>query len=409
MEIKKLYPVCKDYTWGGDKLKKKYGKDPSCDPCAESWELSFHPYGPTMLEDGTLLSDVATEKEIGTNAKDFPFFPALVKFIDAKNSPSVPMRPYDKYANNFDKIKVWYIVEAEKGAGIYLGLDRPVSREEYKRAIRCHALTKLLRFFPVKAGESYFIHSGTPHAIGAGCLIYEIQQNSNPIYRCYDNERGHNVCPPKELDAEKTMQVTNRNRYTPPTFFGKTLGVSKYFNVRKLNVRVSLSLNATEKSFHCITCTRGSGKIGGQSIKKGDSFFIPAGFGNYTLDGYMTTILTDIRRYCLGINIGKNLIRCAIIDDEGNIVFRGKVTTDRKKGEDIVFYNILILCRHMAKQVGIQISDFSGIGIDVPDPDCLDLDYPCLADKISNALGIQSKIARSKAGDDPFKAVKLFK
>ena len=63
----------------------------------------------------------------------------------------------------------------------------------------------------------------------------------------------------------------------------------------------------------------------------------------------------------------------------------------------------------MAKQVGIQISDFSGIGIDVPDPDCLDLDYPCLADKISNALGIQSKIARSKAGDDPFKAVKLFK
>ena len=409
MEIKKLYPVCKDYIWGGDKLKKKYGKNPKCDPCAESWELSFHPDGPTMLEDGTLLSDVVTEKEIGTNAKDLPFFPVLVKFIDAKNSPSVPMRPYDKYANNFDKIKVWYIVEAEKGAGIYLGVNRHVSLEEYKSATRRNALTKLLRFFPVKAGESYFIPSGTPHAIGAGCLICEIQQNSNPTHRGYGYEREHNVCPPRELDIENAMQVTNRAPYTPRTFLGKTLGISKYFNAQKLNVRTSLSLNATEKSFQCITCTRGSGKINGQNFKRGDSFFIPAGYGNYTLEGYMTTILTDIRRYCLGINIGRNIIRSAIIDDEGNIVFRGKVTTDRKKGEDMVLYNILILCRHMAKRVGIQISDFSGIGIDVPDPDCLNLDYPCLADKLSDAFGIQSKIARSKTGDPPFKAVKLFK
>ena len=86
MKIKKLYPVCKDYLWGGEKLKTEYGKQTEQTPCAESWELSFHQDGPTMLADGKLLSEVVTEAELGSNAAKFPCFPILIKFIDAKQN-----------------------------------------------------------------------------------------------------------------------------------------------------------------------------------------------------------------------------------------------------------------------------------------------------------------------------------
>ena len=103
----------------------------------------------------------------------------LTKFIDAKQDLSVQMHPSDAYAlvheNSFGKTEMWYIVEAEQGAGIYLGFKEPVTKAEYEKAIAEHTLTELLNFFEVKAGECYFIPSGTIHAIGAGCLICEIQ------------------------------------------------------------------------------------------------------------------------------------------------------------------------------------------------------------------------------------------
>ena len=193
MEISKLYPEYKDYLWGGEKLKTKYGKQTDKTPCAESWELSFHKDGLTRLSNGKTLAETATETDLGTNCKKFPFFPVLIKFIDAKQDLSVQVHPSDEYAlkheNSFGKTEMWYIVEAEKGAGIYLGFNRDVTQEEYETAIKENRLTELLNFYDVKAGECYFIPSGTIHAIGKGCLICEIQQNSNLTYRVYDYGR----------------------------------------------------------------------------------------------------------------------------------------------------------------------------------------------------------------------------
>ena len=98
MEIQKLIPTCKDYLWGGNKLPQKYGKNSSCDPCAESWELSFHPDGKTMITDGRTLEEAISDADKGTNTKDFPFFPVLIKFIDAKSNLSVQVHPSDEYA-----------------------------------------------------------------------------------------------------------------------------------------------------------------------------------------------------------------------------------------------------------------------------------------------------------------------
>ena len=98
MEIKKLYPVCKDYLWGGNKLKESYGKECSFAPCAESWELSFHPDGKTKLCDGKTLEESLTSEELGTNILDFPFFPVLIKLIDAQKNLSIQVHPSDDYA-----------------------------------------------------------------------------------------------------------------------------------------------------------------------------------------------------------------------------------------------------------------------------------------------------------------------
>jgi mannose-6-phosphate isomerase len=122
VQIEKLYPECKDYLWGGEKLKEKYHKNTDKTPCAESWELSFHKDGLTRLSKGETLMETATEIDLGTNCKNFPFFPVLIKFIDAKQNLSVQVHPSDEYAlkneNSFGKTEMWYIVEAEKGAGI---------------------------------------------------------------------------------------------------------------------------------------------------------------------------------------------------------------------------------------------------------------------------------------------------
>ena len=297
MDIFKLYPECKDYIWGGEKLKVKYGKQTDKTPCAESWELSFHKDGLTRLANGKTLAETVTEKELGKNIKGFPFFPILIKFIDAKENLSVQVYPSDEYAlkheNSFGKTEMWYIVEAEQGAGIYLGFNREVTKEEYETAIKENRLTELLNFYEVKAGECYFIPSGTIHAIGKGCLICEIQQNSNLTYRVYDYGRKDKNGDARELHIDKALKVTNLKKFEP-TIFEDCLGKSEYFTVTKHEIDGKLQLTADELSFQCVTCVKGNGFIEAIRIKQGDSYFIPANYGNYIVKGKLDIILTKI-------------------------------------------------------------------------------------------------------------------
>lgn len=369
MGITKLYPECKDYLWGGEKLKKKYGKQTDKTPCAESWELSFHKDGLTRLANGKTLAETVTEKMLGENIKDFPFFPVLIKFIDAKENLSVQVHPSDEYAlaneNSFGKTEMWYIVEAEQGAGIYLGFNRDVTKEEYETAIKEKRLTEVLNFYEVKAGECYFIPSGTIHAIGKGCLICEIQQNSNLTYRVYDYGRKDKNGNERELHIEKALQVTKLTKHKNTPLTGDTLGVSKYFTVKKLCVKNEV-LRADNKTFQCLTCVKGQGEIDGQSIQMGDSFFVPANFGEYTLKGDMEIILTEIRKYYIGIDLGGTFIKGGIVDDTGNILISDKVPTESEKGADRVALNIANLCERLLEQVNMTASDIVGIGMGVP-------------------------------------------
>lgn len=298
MNIEKLYPVYQDYLWGGNQLKERYGKKGAPAPCAESWELSFHADGKTRLGDGKTLAEAATPADLGTRAAAFPAFPLMIKLIDAHENLSVQVHPTDEYAmaneNSFGKTEMWYIVEAAAGAGIYLGFSRDVTREEYEAAIKEERLTALLNFFPVKAGECYMIPAGTVHAIGGGCLICEILQNSNLTYRVYDYGRRDKDGNTRPLHIEKALAVSDLRRYQPPKLPDGVLGKSPYFHVEKHTVKGLISLATNGESFHALTCVCGSGAIEGQPFAAGDTFFVPATHGAYTLSGNAELILTKV-------------------------------------------------------------------------------------------------------------------
>ena len=375
MEILKLYPECKDNIWGGVKLREKYGKQTDKDPVAESWELSFHKDGPTRLADGRTLQEVASSADLGENCEAFPFFPMLAKLIDAKQDLSVQVHPSDSYAleheDSFGKTEMWYIVEADEGAGIYLGFKRAVTKEEYEQAIADHTLTDLLNFFEVKAGECYFIPSGTIHAIGAGCLICEIQQNSNLTYRVYDYGRKDKNGNERELHVEKALKVTSLDAYaynplSIQTEQGELLGLSRYFTTTSVRVNGQKTLVADKNSFKCLTCVEGAGEIDGKAVSVGDSWFVPAGYGKVILSGDMHLICAEVRKYYVGIDLGGTFIKGGIVDDLGNIILEDKTPTESEKGAESVAKNIAALANSLMARVGLCKDDLEGLGMGVP-------------------------------------------
>ena len=324
MRIEKLLPACKSIIWGGEKLKKYYGKKTDAEPLAETWELSLHKAGESTLLDGTPLSVAASEEDFGENCKGFPFFPVLVKLIDANAKLSVQVHPADDYAlkheNSLGKTEMWYIADADEGAGIYLGFKQDITRQEFERAIKDKTLTDYLQFIPVKKGECYFIPAGTIHAICEGCLICEIQQNSNITYRVYDYGRVGADGKERELHVEKALDVTSTKKYLPKvpratTAEGNLLGMSKFFSATRVLVDGERSLSNDKASFRCFTCLEGEGKIGGVEIKKGESVFVPANYGEIKVNGEFQAIMTTIRKYYFTFSSENGYINAEIIDD----------------------------------------------------------------------------------------------
>ena len=216
MAILKLKPSCKDYLWGGTKLRTEFGIKSEKETLAESWELSCHPDGPSYIANGEDAGKTLEEyikihgKEIlGTDCEAFKQFPVLIKFIDAKKDLSIQVHPDNKYAlkneGQYGKTEMWYVVEAEEGASLYYGFSREVSEEEFEKRITDHTLTEVLNKVQIHKGDVLFIDPGTIHAIGAGCLIAEIQQNSNVTYRVYDYGRKGPDGKERELHVEKAL------------------------------------------------------------------------------------------------------------------------------------------------------------------------------------------------------------
>ena len=160
MPMLKLKPACKDYLWGGDKLRTDYGVQSDLHPLAEAWVLSCHPDGPSEIVAGpgagtTLPDYIAKEGRavLGADCEPFEMFPVLVKFIDAKGDLSIQVHPSDAYAlekeGQYGKTEMWYILDCEPGAYLYYGFDHEITKEEFARRIADNTLTEVLHAAPV--------------------------------------------------------------------------------------------------------------------------------------------------------------------------------------------------------------------------------------------------------------------
>ena len=297
MAIYKLIPALKDYIWGGKNLKKYRKTD--LDIISESWELSFHQDGLSKVEiDNKLvnLSSVVKKEDLGEKVSNFPFFPVLIKLIDAKENLSVQVHPSDEYAlkneNSFGKTEMWYVISALEGAGLYVGFKENENKENVEKYLHDGTILDHLNFFKVKAGDCYFIPSGTIHAIGKGVTLIEIQQNSNLTYRLYDYNRVDKNGLKRPLHIEKALNVIDYNKYQKEEKRDNLLGKCKYFTSYKLDASIDKKIYYKD-SFTSITFLSGEGKINNLDYKKFDSFFISAG-EECLLKGNGTYILTRV-------------------------------------------------------------------------------------------------------------------
>lgn len=313
MALLKLRPSYKDYLWGGHRLVEKYNKEFDGDILAESWELSCHPDGPSYVVNGSYAGktlqeyiDLEGKKVLGNNCQKFEEFPILVKFIDAKDNLSIQVHPDNEYAlkneGQYGKTEMWYIMDCEEGAFLYYGFKKEVSKEEFEERIKTDTLLEVLNAVPVQKGDVLFIEAGTIHAIGKGIVIAEIQQNSNVTYRVYDFGRVGKDGKKRELHIDKAVEVTNRVPISRKNTCYPHIASCDYFTVDCLNMdgklMSSMKGSVGEESFASILIMEGEGTIscGGETIpyRKGDSFFMSAGSGEYEISGECEALITTV-------------------------------------------------------------------------------------------------------------------
>ncbi len=314
----RLIPPVKDYIWGGTRLRDEFNKNSSLERLAESWELSCHNDGRSIIADGEyegITLNEYLEKNPGAAGKNcgrFEYFPVLIKLIDAKNDLSVQVHPDDEYAmaaeGEYGKTEMWYIIDCEPGAELIYGFREKITREQFRAAIENNTLLDYVNKVPVKPGDVFFIPSGTLHAIGKGILIAEIQQNSNTTYRVYDYGRLGADGRPRELHIEKAIDVTklekpeNKPLYAPAGSGDsmQNIGFCDYFTVNKYDSTDSFGL-VPEDTFIHLLVINGSGKLISPDhenfelpLEKGTSVFIPADTGRYVIKGKISVITTAV-------------------------------------------------------------------------------------------------------------------
>lgn len=318
MEILSLNPTVKETIWGGRVLIDEYGYETGGDNAAEAWLLSCHKDGPSFVKNGkykgqTLFAALAAEgrEALGKNNLNRADFPILIKLIDAKDKLSVQVHPGDEYArrveNENGKTEAWLVLAAEEGAGLIYGVKKEISREDFQKSIEDGTLDENLNHVRVKAGDVVFIPSGMLHAIGAGILIAEVQQSSNTTYRVFDYNRRDKDGNLRELHIKKATDVVNlsvpQGDFSPagtPDAIGDAVKTyltgCEYFKMTRVELSGEYTDVSDEDSFVSLLVLEGEGEIESGDeylpLRKGDSIFIPANKGEFTVTGNLTLLET---------------------------------------------------------------------------------------------------------------------
>jgi mannose-6-phosphate isomerase len=316
----KFRPIFKEKIWGGKKMWTELGLDFSPLPnCGEAWILSGVPGSETkvsngFLEENTLselmevfMEDLAGEEIFADNEAEFPL---LIKLIDSRDWLSVQVHPDDDLAAKrgigHGKTEMWYILDAEPGAELITGFNRPVSREIYLEYLNDGRLKDLLHFEKVKKGDVFYIPAGRIHALGPGILLAEIQQTSDTTYRIYDWDRvdengsSRDLHTDLALDAIDFTPVLNfRSDYRKTKNKTETLVDAPFFTTNIIDfdqmVRKDYSLL---DSFVIYVCIDGSAMIHSgtdrETLKKGELLLIPAVMDHLVLEPVQTCKILEV-------------------------------------------------------------------------------------------------------------------
>ncbi len=319
MKEVKLYPllfepVFKEKLWGGRKLEKILNKKlPPEISIGESWEISDHPDGPSIIANGHFKNMTLSELKnmLGKTLMGNKYveryhdkrFPLLVKFIDSEDLLSVQVHPDDEYTkkNNLldsGKTEAWYVIWADNDAFLYKGFNKTLSKEEFVKALSEKKLSRYLNKVPVKTGDIIFLPPGTVHAIGKGIIICEVQQSSNITYRIYDWDRVDKNGKPRELHLKEALEVMNLSKELKGKEEKKLLSEKKeykkylliknnYFIMQELVIFETTSFKFSPDYFKMMMIIEGNGNFLYDNEKlpyeKGNSFLIPAYLKELTL------------------------------------------------------------------------------------------------------------------------------
>lgn len=216
-------PVYKDYIWGGSRLDTIMQRNTGLTRCAESWEITEREDGMSIVENGDLAGISFTDlrctysRELLGATDPSNAFPLLIKIIDARQRLSLQVHPNNENAADAGgepKTEMWYILDTEPGACLYAALKDNIDRSKFIDALDNNTLESCLHRLPASPGEALFVRGGRVHAIGEGCLLLEVQQNSNTTYRVYDWGRTDDNGTPRELHIDKALMVIDWNDHS---------------------------------------------------------------------------------------------------------------------------------------------------------------------------------------------------
>jgi len=280
-----LSHLYKERIWGGERFTA--GEH----PIGEDWVLSVREDDNSVVMNGEFAG-----KKLAEVINNIEKFPLLIKFIDSKETLSIQVHPDDETAalmgGEGGKSEMWYIIDALPDSYIYLGMKEDVDIGELRQTVLGgNDPTPYLKKIPVSAGECYYIPAGTPHAIGGGNYICEVQQNCDTTFRIYDYGR------PRELHLDAAARSLKKIDLPSPTRSG-VLAECEYFKAELLEVDGSNKIYAPKDGFISLTLVSGKADIlfNGQKYQLGDrdSVYIFAGEENYILEGDARFIKTTV-------------------------------------------------------------------------------------------------------------------
>lgn len=286
-------PLFMERVWGGRRLATELGKPiPAGSVIGESWEIVDRADAQSVVDSGphagTSLHELWTRhrREVFGDVAETPRFPLLAKILDARDTMSVQVHPPASLAAELHgepKTELWLLLDAEPGAEMFAGFRRGTTREAFHAALAEGRVADLLHRVPVGRGDAMFIPSGRCHAIGAGCLVVEIQQNSDTTYRVFDWNRTGLDGKPRALHVPESLKSIDFSDHEPSLVppDAATLADCEHFRVERWHLDAPRTDDRTGSAI--FTVLDGAVGCGGREFKVGEFFLLPAAAEDRTL------------------------------------------------------------------------------------------------------------------------------